>query len=47
VGPAQADGPPIVIPVVAQFQDLNPCTGELDENVVEATSLRLECLGPA
>jgi hypothetical protein len=30
VAAARADGPPIVIPVAVQFQDFNPCTGELD-----------------
>lgn len=30
VGTARADGPPVVIPVAVQFQDVNPCTGELD-----------------
>jgi hypothetical protein len=29
-GAARADGPPLVIPVAVQFQDVNPCTGELD-----------------
>lgn len=29
-GAARAYGPPIVMPVAVQFQDVNPCTGELD-----------------
>lgn len=30
VAAARADAPPIVIPVDVQFQDANPCTGEMD-----------------
>ena len=30
VGMARADGPPVVMPVNAQIQDFNPCTGEQD-----------------
>ena len=40
VGVAQADGPPVVIPVDAQIQDVNPCTGELD-TVTLTGSLRV------
>lgn len=30
VGAARAVAAPVVIPVAVQFQDINPCTGELD-----------------
>lgn len=30
VGAARADGPPVVMPVAVQIQDVNPCTGQLD-----------------
>ena len=39
-GAARADAPPLVIPVDTQFQDVNPCTGELD-TVTLTGSLRL------